>query len=56
MPSGIDPAPPRSAIGAAALSAVIWVNRSKQQLDAGQKKPGAEVTNLREAAKLIGVT
>jgi 2-haloacid dehalogenase len=35
---------------------VIWVNRSKQQLEAGQKKPDAEVSNLREAAKLIGVT
>jgi 2-haloacid dehalogenase/putative hydrolase of the HAD superfamily len=34
---------------------VIWVNRNKQQLEPGQKKPDAEVTNLREAAKLIGV-
>ncbi|MHB1570574.1 MAG: HAD-IA family hydrolase [Solirubrobacteraceae bacterium] len=34
---------------------VIWVNRTKQQLDAGQKRPDAEVANLREAAKLIGV-
>jgi 2-haloacid dehalogenase len=34
---------------------VIWVNRSKQQLDAGQKKPDAEVTSLREAAKLLGI-
>src|SRR5579884_676620 len=33
---------------------VIWVNRSRQQLEAGQKKPDAEVHNLREAAKLIG--
>jgi 2-haloacid dehalogenase/putative hydrolase of the HAD superfamily len=33
---------------------VIWVNRSKQQLEQGQKKPDAEVPNLREAAKLIG--
>ena len=31
---------------------VIWVNRSKQQLEANQKKPDAEVHNLREAAKL----
>ncbi len=35
---------------------VIWVNRNKQQLDAGQRKPDAEVASLREAAKLIGVT
>jgi 2-haloacid dehalogenase/putative hydrolase of the HAD superfamily len=35
---------------------VIWVNRTKQQLEPGQKKPDAEVHNLREAAKLIGVT
>ena len=35
---------------------VIWVNRSKQQLDPGQKKPDAEVSSLREAAKLIGVS
>jgi 2-haloacid dehalogenase/putative hydrolase of the HAD superfamily len=34
---------------------VIWVNRSKRQLDQGQKKPDAEVHNLREASKLIGV-
>ncbi len=34
---------------------VIWVNRSKQQLDAGQKKPDAEVPNLREAIKLLGI-
>ncbi len=35
---------------------VIWVNRAKQQLEPGQKKPDAEVTNLREAAKLIGAS
>ena len=35
---------------------VIWVNRSKQELESGQKKPDAEVSNLREAAKLIGVS
>jgi 2-haloacid dehalogenase/putative hydrolase of the HAD superfamily len=35
---------------------VIWVNRTKQQLDAGQKKPEAEVPNLREAVKLLGVS
>jgi 2-haloacid dehalogenase/putative hydrolase of the HAD superfamily len=34
---------------------VIWVNRAKAQLEANQKKPDAEVPNLREAAKLIGV-
>ena len=34
---------------------VIWVNRSKTELDAGQKKPDAEVATLREAAKLIEV-
>jgi 2-haloacid dehalogenase len=33
---------------------VIWVNRTKQQLESGQKKPDAEVATLREAAKLIG--
>jgi 2-haloacid dehalogenase/putative hydrolase of the HAD superfamily len=35
---------------------VIWVNRSKAELEAGQKKPDAEVTSLREAAKLLGVS
>jgi 2-haloacid dehalogenase len=35
---------------------VIWVNRSKQQLEQGQKKPDAEVPNLREALKLLGVS
>jgi 2-haloacid dehalogenase len=35
---------------------VIWVNRNKQQLESGQKKPDAEVSSLREAAKLIGVS
>ena len=34
---------------------VIWVNRTKQQLEPGQKKPDAEVATLKEAAKLIGV-
>jgi 2-haloacid dehalogenase len=33
---------------------IVWVNRSKQQLEANQKKPDAEVHTLREAAKLIG--
>ncbi|MBV9421568.1 MAG: HAD-IA family hydrolase [Solirubrobacterales bacterium] len=35
---------------------VIWVNRNKEQLEGSQKKPDAEVPNLREAAKLIDVT
>ena len=35
---------------------VIWVNRHGQTLEAGQKKPTAEVKNLREAAKLLGVS
>ena len=35
---------------------VIWVNRKRETLDAGQKKPTEEVHNLREAAKLLGVT
>ncbi|HET9719074.1 MAG TPA: HAD family hydrolase [Solirubrobacteraceae bacterium] len=35
---------------------VIWVNRNGQQLESGQKKPDAEVKNLREAAKLIGIS
>jgi 2-haloacid dehalogenase len=34
---------------------VIWVNRSKQVLESGQKKPDAEVSTLREAAKLLGI-
>jgi hypothetical protein len=34
---------------------VIWVNRGAEELEQGQKKPDAEVKNLREAAKLIGV-
>jgi len=33
---------------------VIWVNRHKETLDSSQKKPTAEVPNLREAAKLLG--
>jgi len=35
---------------------VIWVNRTKEKLDSSQKKPTAEVSNLREAAKLLGVS
>ena len=33
---------------------VIWVNRNREELDPGQKKPTAEVKNLLEAAKLLG--
>lgn len=33
---------------------VIWVNRRKETLEAGQAKPTAEVPSLREAAKLLG--
>jgi 2-haloacid dehalogenase len=33
---------------------VIWVNRHKEQLEPSQKKPTAEVHNLREALKLLG--
>jgi 2-haloacid dehalogenase len=33
---------------------VIWVNRKKEVLEAGQKKPTAEVKTLLEAAKLLG--
>ena len=32
---------------------VVWVNRAKAQLEGNQKKPDAEVHNLREAAKLL---
>ena len=35
---------------------VIWVNRTKAELESGQKKPDAEVSSLREAAKLLGVS
>ena len=34
---------------------VIWVNRNKEKLDSSQKKPTAEVANLRAAAKLLRV-
>ena len=34
---------------------MIWVNRKKETLEPGQKKPTAEVPNLREAAKLLGI-
>jgi 2-haloacid dehalogenase len=35
---------------------VIWVNRNKESLEASQRKPTAEVPNLKEAAKLLGAT
>ena len=35
---------------------VIWVNRNKETLEPSAKKPTAEVPNLKEAAKLLGVT
>ena len=35
---------------------VVWVNRSKEQLDSSQKKPTAEVRTLLDAAKLLGVS
>ena len=35
---------------------VIWVNRTKQQLESNQKKPDAEAPSLREAAKLVGIS
>jgi 2-haloacid dehalogenase len=35
---------------------VIWVNRNREELDAGQKKPTAEVRTLLDAAKLLGVS
>ncbi len=33
---------------------VIWVNRNKEVLESGMKKPTAEVKTLLEAAKLLG--
>ena len=33
----------------------IWVNRKKEVLEPGQKKPAAEVKTLLEAAKLLGL-
>ena len=35
---------------------VIWVNRTKETLDSSQRKPTAEVPNLKEAAELLGVS
>ena len=34
---------------------VIWVNRKKETLEAGQRKPNEEVRTLLEAAKLLGL-
>ena len=34
---------------------VVWVNRHKEELEPGQKKPTAEVKTLLEAARLLGV-
>jgi 2-haloacid dehalogenase len=33
---------------------VIWVNRTGEELDAGKKKPDAEVKTFRDAGKLLG--
>jgi 2-haloacid dehalogenase len=35
---------------------VIWVNRTREKLESSQRKPTAEVPNLREAAKLLGAS
>jgi 2-haloacid dehalogenase len=35
---------------------VVWVNRSKETLEPSAKKPTAEVTTLKDAAKLLGAT
>jgi len=35
---------------------VIWTNRAKETLEPSQKKPTAEVSNLRDVAKLLGVS
>ena len=35
---------------------VIWVNRSKEQLEGSAKKPTVEVSNLKEAAKQLGAS
>ncbi|MBV9683850.1 MAG: haloacid dehalogenase, partial [Solirubrobacterales bacterium] len=35
---------------------VVWVNRSKDKLESNQKKPDVEVSSLREALKVIGVS
>src|ERR1700757_1210784 len=35
---------------------VVWVNRTKETLEPSAKKPTAEVTTLKDAAKLLGAT
>ena len=35
---------------------VVWVNRAKETLESNQKKPDAEVSSLREALKVIGIS
>ncbi len=37
----------------ARVPGVIWVNRSGEELESGQKKPTAEVKTFRDAAKLL---
>jgi 2-haloacid dehalogenase len=34
---------------------VVWVNRNKEEIPSGKKKPDAQVPTLRDAAKLLGV-
>ncbi len=35
---------------------VVWVNRTKAQLEPGQKRPDLEVLNLREAVRALGLS
>ena len=35
---------------------VVWVNRSRAQLESGQKRPDLEVSTLREAVRALGLT
>lgn len=35
---------------------VIWINRNKETLEKGMKKPDAEVPNLKAALKLLGIS
>ncbi|HMJ01771.1 MAG TPA: HAD-IA family hydrolase, partial [Conexibacter sp.] len=35
---------------------VVWVNRTKQQLESGQKRPDIEVSSLREAMRALGLS
>jgi 2-haloacid dehalogenase/putative hydrolase of the HAD superfamily len=34
---------------------IVWVNRTRQQLESGQKRPDLEVSNLREAVRALGL-